>query len=45
MDGACGTMGEKRGAHRILEGKTEGKDHLEDQPADGRIILDRMNIK
>jgi len=28
-----------------FSGKTEGKDHLEDQAADGRIILDRMNLK
>jgi hypothetical protein len=38
-------MGEKRGAHRLLEGKLREKDHLEDQAADGRIILDRMNLK
>jgi len=25
--------------------KTEGKGHLEDQAVDGRIILDRMNLK
>jgi len=34
---AC--MGERRGASRVLVGKLEGKDHLEDPGVDGRIIL------
>jgi hypothetical protein len=34
---AC--MGEKRGTYRVLVGKTEGRNHLEDQGIDGRIIL------
>jgi hypothetical protein len=34
---AC--MGERRGAYRVLVGKLEGKNHLEDPGADGRIIL------
>jgi len=32
-------MGERRGVYRVLEGKLEGKNHLEDQGVDGRIIL------
>jgi hypothetical protein len=32
-------MGERRGAHRVLVGKPEGKNHLEDPGIDGRIIL------
>jgi hypothetical protein len=32
-------MGESRGVHRILVGKPEGKNHLEDPRVDGRIIL------
>ena len=28
MDGACGANGEKRGVHRVLEGKPEGKRSL-----------------
>ena len=32
-------MGEKRGAHRALVGKPEGRDHLEDPGIDGRKIL------
>jgi len=32
-------MGERRGAYRILVGKPEGKDHLEEPGVDGRIIL------
>jgi hypothetical protein len=32
-------MGEGRGAYRVLLGKHEGKDNLEDPGVDGRIIL------
>jgi hypothetical protein len=32
-------MGEKRGAYRILVGRTEGSGHLGDPGVDGRIIL------
>jgi hypothetical protein len=39
MGGACCTNGEKRGDYRVLMGKPEGRDHLEDPGVDGRIIL------
>jgi hypothetical protein len=32
-------MGEGRGAYRILVERSEGRNHLEDPGADGRIIL------
>ena len=32
-------MGESRGAYRVLVGKPEGGDHLEDPGVGGRIIL------
>ena len=32
-------MGERRGAHRVLVGKSEGKNRLEDLGVDGKIIL------
>ena len=32
-------MGDRRGVYRILVGKPEGKNHLEDAGVDGRIIL------
>jgi hypothetical protein len=32
-------MGEGRGAYRVLVGRPEGKNHLEDPGVDGRIIL------
>jgi hypothetical protein len=32
-------MGERRGTCRVLVGKPEGKNHLEDLGIDGRIIL------
>ena len=32
-------MGERRGVYRVLVGKPEGKDHLEDPGVGGRIIL------
>jgi len=31
--------GERRGAYRILVGKLDGRDHLEDPSVDGWIIL------
>jgi hypothetical protein len=33
------SMGERRGAYRILVGRPEGRNHLEDPGIDGRIIL------
>jgi hypothetical protein len=35
-------MGERRGAYRVLVGRPEGKNHLEDLDIDGRIILKCM---
>jgi hypothetical protein len=32
-------MGERRDAYRVLMGKLEGKNHLEDPGVDGMIIL------
>jgi hypothetical protein len=32
-------MGERRGVHRVLVGKPEGKSHWGDPDVDGRIIL------
>jgi hypothetical protein len=32
-------MEKRRGIYRVLVGKPEGKDHLEDPDIDGRIIL------
>jgi hypothetical protein len=32
-------MGERTGAHRILVGRPERRNHLGDQGVDGRIIL------
>jgi hypothetical protein len=32
-------MGENRGVYRVLVGKREGRNHLEDPGVDGRIIL------
>jgi len=32
-------MVERRGVYRVVEGKPEGKSHLEDQGVDGSIIL------
>jgi hypothetical protein len=33
------SMGERRGAYRVLVGKPEGRNHLTDLGLDGRIIL------
>jgi hypothetical protein len=38
MGGIGSTYGEKMTAQRVLVGKTEGKDHLQDVDADGRTI-------
>jgi hypothetical protein len=38
--GACGTVGERRNAYRVLVGRTEGKNYLEDTGVDGRVILE-----
>ena len=35
-------MEERRGVHRVLVGKPEGKNHRGDQDVDGRIILRRI---
>jgi len=35
-------MAERRGAYRILMGRLEGRDHLEDSGIDGKIILKWM---
>jgi hypothetical protein len=35
-------MGDRRGADRILVGRPEGRNHLEDPGIDGRIILKRI---
>jgi len=37
--GHVARMGERRGVYRVLVGKPEGKNHLEDPGIDGRIIL------
>jgi len=39
MGGACSTYWESRGVYRVLGGKPEGKDHLEDPGVDGRTVL------
>jgi hypothetical protein len=37
--GHVARIGENRGAYRVLVGKPEGWNHLEDPGVDGRIIL------
>ena len=37
--GHVARMGERRGVYKVLVGKPEGRDHLEDPGEDGRIIL------
>ena len=39
MDGAYGTFGDRRDAYRVLVGRTDVRDQLEDLGVDGRIIL------
>ena len=45
MGGACSTYGARRGAYRVLVGKPEGKNHLEDPGVNGTIILRRNFTK
>ena len=40
--GHVARMGERRGVHRVLVGKPEGKNHLEGPGVNGRIILRRI---
>ena len=42
MGGTCSTYGERRGAYKVLVGKPDGRNHLEDEGIDGRIILKRI---
>jgi hypothetical protein len=37
--GHVARMGEGRGSYRVLVGRPEGRNHLEDPGVDGRIIL------
>jgi len=39
MGGTCSAYGDKRSLYRALVGKPEGKNHLGDPGANGRIIL------
>jgi len=39
LAGHVARMGERRGVHRVLVGKPEGKSHWGDPDVDGRIIL------
>jgi hypothetical protein len=39
LAGHVSCMGERRGVYRVLVGKPEGRNHLEDPGLDGRIIL------
>ena len=39
MGGACSAYEEEGNAYRVLEGKPEGREHLEDLGIDGTIIL------
>jgi hypothetical protein len=39
MGGACSRYGGEESIYRVLMGKPEGKEHLEDPGVDGRIIL------
>jgi len=32
-------MGERKDVYRVLVGKPEGRNHLEDQSVDGKVIL------
>jgi hypothetical protein len=42
MGGACGMLGEKGNARKVLVGKSEGKRSLEDIGVNGRITLKLM---
>jgi hypothetical protein len=39
MGGACSTYGARRGAFKVLVGRPEVENHLEDQGIDGRMLL------
>jgi hypothetical protein len=39
MGGECSTYGKSKGVYRVLLGKPEERDYVEDPGADGRIIL------
>ena len=39
MSRACSMYWDRKGVYRVLVGKPEGKNHLEDQEIDVRIIL------
>jgi hypothetical protein len=39
MGRVCSKYGERRGAYRVLVGKPEGRNHLEDPSVGGIIIL------
>jgi hypothetical protein len=39
MGRECSTYGASRDAYRVLVGKPNGRNHLEDPGVDGRIIL------
>jgi hypothetical protein len=38
-EGRVARIGERRGVYRVLVGKTEVRNHLEDPGVDGRIII------
>jgi hypothetical protein len=40
--GRVARVGGRRGVYRVLVGKSEGKNHLEDPGIDGRVILRRI---
>jgi hypothetical protein len=42
IEGAYRTYGDRRGAYRVLVGKPEERDYLEDIGVDGTIILKRI---
>jgi len=39
LDRTCSTMGERNGTYRVLVGRCDGKNHLEDLSLGGSIIL------
>jgi len=39
LAGHVAQVGDRRGAHRVLVRRAQGKNHLEDLGVDGRIIL------
>jgi hypothetical protein len=40
VDWTSGTYGGDKNVYRGLVGKSEGKDHVEDQGVDGRILVE-----